>query len=89
MDSVTAQPAHILMQRKQADNHVSKPESHGTAAAFASYGFGPLDMEGSKGKKDQPVSGAGLIGNPLNAHSLSWVTTVQAADSSGAADKAT
>lgn len=88
MDPVTAPPAHILMQRKQTDNHISKPEAHGTAAAFASYGFGPMEMEDGKAKKDAPVNGASLMGNPLNAHSLSWVTSVQAVDTTGTGTKA-
>ncbi len=88
MDPVTAQPAHILMQRKQSDNHISKPEAHGTAAAFASYGFGPMDLNDGKSKKDAPVNGASLIGNPLDAHSLSWVTSVQSVESSGTGAKA-
>lgn len=88
MDPVTATPPHILLQRKQADDHASKAEAHGTAAAFASYAFGPLEMEGGKAAKKEPVSGAAPLGNPLNAHSLSWVTTVQATDGTGTGSKA-
>lgn len=88
MDPVTATQPHILLQRKQADDHAGKPESNGAVAAFASYAFGPLDMEGGKSaKKSQPVSGAAPLGNPLNAHSLSWVTTVQATDGAGTGNK--
>lgn len=88
MDPVTAPPAHILLQRKQADNHGGRPQANATASAFASYAFGPLDMEGGKAAgRDKPASGAATIGNPLAAHSLSWVTTAQAAGSSGSSGK--
>lgn len=85
MDAISAVPPHQLLQRKhKADDHETRPGENATAAAFSSYGFGPLEMNDGKAprKEAKPVNGASLQ-NPLSAHSLSWVTTVQAADSSG------
>lgn len=89
MDPVSATPSHILLQRKQADDHEARPAKDGTAAAsaFAAYGFGPLE-EPKKDGAPKPVNGVGPMGNPLSAHSLSWVTDVQAASSTGTNTKA-
>jgi len=77
MDPVSATPAHILLHKKeQSDNHSTRKNGDGAASAFAAYGFGPMD-EAGKSKGAKPVSGSGLAANPLNAHSLSWVTSVQ------------
>lgn len=80
MDPVSTTPAHVLLQRKQADNHGTRPAAHGTAAAFSSYGFGPLE-ETKKDHGPKPANGANPMGNALNAHSLSWITDVQATSS--------
>jgi hypothetical protein len=77
MNPVSATPAHILLHKKeQSDNHSTKKDDSGAASAFASYGFGPMS-EGGKDKSSKPASGVGIGQNPLNAHSLSWVTSVQ------------
>lgn len=87
MDPVSATPAHVLLQRKQADDHSTRPADHGTGAVFSAYGFGPLE-ESNKATGPKPVNGIGPMGNPLSAHSLSWVTDVQAISSSGTNSKA-
>lgn len=90
MQAVAAAPAHELLQRKNsADSHSTRPATHGTAAAFASYAFGPMDSQGGSPEKVgtktlKTIQGSAALHNPLAAHSAAAVTALQAVDLSKA-----
>lgn len=82
MQPVSAQPSPALLQRTdRTDNHDTRKQDDATQSIFASYAFGPLDLQkgntGSEKKEGNGVSGVGLGKNPLSAASLSFVTSAQ------------
>lgn len=87
MQAVSAHaPPSLLQRTDRADNHDTRKQESASQSIFASYAFGPMDLQkasGEQDKKDNAVSGVGLGKNPLSASSLSFVTTVQDVGASG------
>jgi hypothetical protein len=83
MQAVSAAPAHELLQRKDnAGNHSTRKASHGTADAFKSYAFGPMDTKSTNpddsGKTGlKAIQGSATLHNPLVKHSALAVTALQ------------
>lgn len=82
-----------LMQRvDKPDNHDSRKQENASQSLFASYAFGPMDLQKldqkSQKRDDTQTSGVGLGKNPLSAASLSFVTSVQDVGSSDTGTKA-
>lgn len=83
MDPVSTTPAHVLMQHKEReDRHGPGAVQGGASSAFASYAFGPLQLPDGKegGRRDTRAEGAPTGKNPLEAPSMSWITTIQGVD---------
>ncbi|TAN73524.1 MAG: hypothetical protein EPN20_03195 [Magnetospirillum sp.] len=52
MQALSSVSQNLLLNRKdEAASHSTRPEKTGTASAFASYAFGPMDMP----DKDRPA----------------------------------
>lgn len=87
MQAVSAHaPPSLLQRTDRADNHDTRKQESASQSIFASYAFGPMDLQkasGEQDKKDNAVSGVGLGKNPLSASSLSFVTAVQDVGTSG------
>ncbi|MBR9970781.1 hypothetical protein [Magnetospirillum sulfuroxidans] len=87
MQAVSAQPSPALLQRlDRPDNHDTRKQENASQSVFASYAFGPMDLNKNNTDTDKKdgagISGAGLGKNPLSAASLSFVTSVQDVGSS-------
>lgn len=82
MQSVTAHPSPAMLQRvDRAETHDVRKRENATQSTFASYAFGPMDLQKGESKsarkEETGVSGIGLGKNPLGAASLSFITSTQ------------
>lgn len=79
MKEVSPLPAHALLARRdEASSHSIRPEKKGAASAFASYGFGPMDLDKGKTVAAKPNTGAGTGINLLSGPSTAWQTQIGA-----------
>lgn len=79
MKEVSPLPAHALLSRRdEASSHSIRPAKTGAVSAFASYGFGPMDIDKGKDAAAKPVAGAGTGINLLSGPSTAWQTQIQA-----------
>jgi hypothetical protein len=88
MDIAKTTPAHALLHHKdRGGDHSTRKTGRGAVSAFASYGFGPMEMADGKGNKEmKPARGVHLPAPPVNHPGLSWIAQVQGmADSKPAA----
>ncbi|MGE4281276.1 MAG: hypothetical protein AB7G62_16950 [Magnetospirillum sp.] len=94
MQPVSTNPnSAALMQRvDKPDAHDTRKQENASQSLFASYAFGPMDLQRtdqkSQKRDDSSVSGIGFGKNPLSASSLSFVTSVQDVGSSDTQSKA-
>ncbi|OJX80917.1 hypothetical protein [Magnetospirillum sp. 64-120] len=82
-----------LMQRvDKPDTHDTRKQDNASQSLFASYAFGPMDLQKldqkTEKRDDTSTSGVGFGKNPLSASSLSFVTSVQDVGSSDSGTKA-
>lgn len=94
MQVVTTNPnSAALMQRvDRPDNHDTRKQENASQSMFASYAFGPMDLQKldqkTEKRNDTSTSGVGFGKNPLSAASLSFVTSVQDVGTSNTDTKA-
>jgi len=79
MQSVSAIPSHLLLNRKdEADTHSTESEQRGPSSTFATYAFGPIDTTDGKSVTDaKAVTGTNTIGAATGA-GIGWLAQLAA-----------
>lgn len=86
MAELTGAPSHILLNRKDdANSHSTRPlKKGGGAAAFAAYGFGPLDLPDGKNKGGVDASKKAITGSApaaaMTNGNVGWLTQLAASE---------
>lgn len=84
----SATSAALLQRVDRADSHDTRKQDAASQSLFASYAFGPMDLQKTESKPEKrdeaSVSGTGFGKNMLSASSLSFVTQTQ--DVGGSSD---
>lgn len=82
MTAINGAPSHILLNRKDnAASHSTRPQTKGASGAFASYGFGPLDLPDNANKAGveggkKAASGTVPASGPMRGNDIGWLTTL-------------
>jgi hypothetical protein len=84
MQALSSVSKTLLLNRKdEAATHSTRPEKSGTASAFASYAFGPMDMPDKSspakvdGLRGKAVTGASSV-TPTVSSSAAFLTQLAA-----------